>query len=265
MSRSGASEGADSAALQSAIYEGFVRHRRAQPHPHEFSYRMFLLSLDLDELDRVFIGSPFFSVNRRNLAQFRRSDFHGDPAIALKTAVLNTVEAKTGLRPDGAVRLLAHLRYFGHCFNPVAFYYCYSAQGTLEVIVAEITNTPWRERHAYVLPRIKARESAHALSFDFPKAFHVSPFMPMALDYRWRFTEPALSLLVHMELFKEQQLQFDVTLKMQRIPLSVAALHFALLRYPLMTLRVVYFIHYQALKLWLKRTPLFNHPAKRPS
>lgn len=249
-------------ALNSAIYEGWVRHRRLMPRPHAFEYRMFLLSLDLDEIDQLFVGARWWSVGSRNLAQFKRADYFGDPTKDLKTAVLDAVELRTGARPDGAVRLLTHLRYFGHCFNPVSFYYCYARNGELAAILAEITNTPWKERHAYVLACASSVTSANAHSFEFPKAFHVSPFMPMALDYRWRFTPPAQALLVHMELFKQQQLQFDVTLKMQRIPWSVTALNRVLVRYPIMTLRVVFYIHYQALKLWLKRIPVHDHPHK---
>jgi uncharacterized protein len=251
-------------ALNSAIYEGWVRHRRVLPRAHAFEYRMFLLSLDLDEIDRVFEGARWWSVGSANLGQFRRADYFGDPATDLKTAVLDAVEQQTGARPNGAVRLLTHLRYFGHCFNPVSFYYCYSREGDLRAILAEITNTPWKERHAYVLP-CAPFSGNQAQCFDFPKAFHVSPFMPMALDYRWRFTPPSAALLVHMELFKQQQLQFDVTLKMQRIPWSVTALNRVLVRYPIMTLRVVFYIHFQALKLWLKRIPVHDHPRKSAS
>jgi DUF1365 family protein len=142
-----------SAPLASCLYEGWVRHRRHAPHAHAFRYRIYMLYLDLDELDRVFAGRWLWSVNRRNLAQFRRSDYLGDPTIPLAEAVRARVREALGRAPTGPIRLLTHLRYFGHCFNPVSFYYCYAEDGTtLDTIVAEITNTPWKERHSYVLP-----------------------------------------------------------------------------------------------------------------
>ena len=249
--------------LSSAIYEGWVRHRRHAPRPHAFRYRMFMLSLDLDELDRVFQGRWLWSVERANLASFRRADYLGDPGMPLATAVRARVREATGDAPAGPVRLLAHLRYYGHCFNPVAFYYCYEADGaTLHSIVAEVTNTPWRERHAYVLPLASAARHAAARVWSFDKSLHVSPFLPMQRQYRWRFTEPAASLQVHMEVLDGPRSEFDATLVMQRRPLDGAGLAACLARFPLMTLRVVGAIHWQALLIWLRRNPVYDHPSK---
>lgn len=129
----------------SALYIGQVMHRRHHPHPHAFRYPIAQLLLDLDELDTVFAGRWLWSVNRRNLAEFRRSDYFGDPARPLADAVRDHAAGTLGYRPAGPVRLLTHLRFAGHVFNPVSFYYCYQADGsTLDCIVAEITNTPGR-------------------------------------------------------------------------------------------------------------------------
>src|SRR5271170_7516465 len=161
------------ASFASAVYEGTVRHRRYEPRQHEFCYRMAQLYLDLDELDQVFADRWFWSVGRRNLAEFRRSDFLGLATTPLRDAVRDCVVGATGRRPAGPIRLLTHLRYAGHSFNPVSFYYCYAADAvSLEAIVAEITNTPWHERHAYVLAAHLSQPRGAALQWTFDKAFH---------------------------------------------------------------------------------------------
>ena len=251
----------------SAIYQGHVVHRRHVPAEHAFRYPMAQLLLDLDELDQVFAGRWLWSVGRRNLAEFRRSDYLGDASVPLADAVRDRAEALSGHRPLGPVRLLTHLRYGGLVFNPVSFYYCHDADGSLQCIVAEITNTPWQERHAYVLPVAQAQVHGRALHWQFDKQFHVSPFMQMDCQYDWRFTPPGDSLHVHMQVWRQGVLQFDATQHMQRQPLDGRGLARVLLRYPLMTAQVLAAIHWQALRLWLKRSPIHDHPsnARRPS
>jgi DUF1365 family protein len=251
--------------LASAIYVGRVRHRRFAPVAHAFGYRMFMVYLDLSELERVFAGRWLWSVGRRNVAEFRRSDYLGDPALPLETAVRDCVEQHAGVRPDGPIRMLAHLRYFGHCFNPVTFYYCFAPDGVaLRTVVAEITNTPWRERHAYVLPVAEAERHASAFGWRFDKRFHVSPFVPMQRRYQWRFQTPGTALRVHMDVETESGApEFDATLVLQRRPLSAGTLAAALLRYPLMTLQVLVAIHWQAFFIWRKHNPVYDHPATR--
>lgn len=253
-----------SAAPASAVYEGRVRHRRHAPHAHAFDYRMAQLYIDLDELDALFDGYRLWSAGRRNVVEFRRSDYLGPAGLPLGEAVRRRVDAAIGRRPAGPIRLLTHLRTFGHVFNPVSFYYCFHADGIrLDCIVAEITNTPWKERHTYVLPVEDARLRGRALEWRFPKAFHVSPFMPMARDYAWRFTVPGDSLHVHMDVTEAGHGQFDATLSLRRRPLDTAALARVLWRYPLMTVQVVAAIHWHALRLWLKGNPVYDHPRLR--
>jgi len=244
--------------VNSALYFGTLRHRRLAPRPHAFRYPACMAWLDLAELDEVFRGRWLWSARRPALACFRRSDYLGNPSRPLDDEVRERVWRETGARPRGPIRLLTHLRMFGHCFNPVSFYYCYDAHGErVETLLAEITNTPWNERHAYVLPARGGK-----LRFRFGKDFHVSPFMPMAQQYDWRFSAPGERLAVHMENFDAGGKVFDATLALERREISGASLAGALLRFPAMGLQVLGAIHWQALRLWLKGTPVHAHPAK---
>lgn len=261
------SEQPDRRALASAIYEGWVRHRRHMPHAHAFRYRMAMLYLDLAELPHLFERRWMWSSDRRNLAEFRRADYLGPADLPLDEAVRRRVAAYTGARPTGPIRMLAHLRYAGHVFNPVSFYYCYAADGhTLETILAEITNTPWKQRHAYVLPLAEGtHHGTGVIRWAFDKAFHVSPFMPMERRYDWRFSIPNEVLRVHMNVLDGERPDFDATLVLHRRPLTGTHLARVLWRFPLMTLQVVFAIHWQALRLWLKRNPVHDHPDTKES
>jgi len=244
--------------MHSRIYKGWVSHRRMAPTPHQFRYRLFMMYLDLAELPRLFDGVPFWSARRRALAWFKRSDYMGDPAKPLDAEVRDLVEARTGSRPSGPIRLLTHLRYFGYCMNPVSFYYCFDPAGeALTTIVAEITNTPWGERHQYVLP-VTGR--GRLKRFEFDKEFHVSPFLPMDMQYRWCFSAPVSRLLVRMQNFRDGEHSFDATLAMRQEPITARTLLGVLMGFPLMTAKVIGAIHWEALKLWIKRTPFYAHP-----
>jgi hypothetical protein len=249
----------------SALYVGHLRHRRFAPRRNDFRYRIYLTLIDLDELPTVFEKRWLWSSSRPALAWFRRADYLGDPSIPLAEAVRNRVEEETGKRPSGPIRLLTHLRQFGYNFNPVSFYYVFDASGReLETVVAEITNTPWDERHSYVLSVAEAeRVGAKTLRWQFDKGFHVSPFLPMDMRYDWRFTEPAETLEVHMENWREGRCDFDSTMTLRRLPMTSGNLARALWSFPLITLKVSALIYWQALRLWWKRTPFFVHPEKR--
>jgi uncharacterized protein len=237
--------------MQSSIYRGWLRHRRFAPRAHAFRYRLFMVYLDLAELEQAVPRTGLWPL----VVRFERRDHLGKEKESLDTAVRDLVQEQTGTRPSGPIRLLTHLRYFGYCFNPVSFYYCYDAAGErVETIVAEVNNTPWGEQHCYVLDK--------SLRHRTGKAMHVSPFMPMDVEYEWRFTAPGTHLAVHMGLEREARKVFDATLRLERRPMSKAALAGALARFPFMTLQVIFAIHWQALRLWLKRVPVHTHPAK---
>lgn len=245
----------------SFIYEGHVQHRRIFPVHHAFRYSLFLLYLDLDELETVFAGRCFWSTSRTALARFCRADHLGDADIPLSTSVRDLVEAQTGHRPDGPIRLLTHLRYFGYAMNPVSFYYCFDKTGQrVETIVSEVNNTPWGEQHCYVLSRNEDAHKDRTIKTSHPKDFHVSPFMGMNQQYRWMLSEPQESLTVQIRNFEDSNQIHEATLSLKRHPITTWRLARALMRYPFMTGKVAVAIYWQALRLWWKKCPYHPHP-----
>lgn len=250
--------------MDSCIYAGRVEHRRRAPVAHAFRYRLFMMYLDLAELDQVFAGRWLWSARRFALARFRRADHLGDANVPLDEAVRGLVERQSGTRPTGPIRLLTHLAYFGYCFNPVSFYYCFDRKGeAVEAIVAEVNNTPWGERHCYVLTRPSSNDKP-VQRFVLEKRLHVSPFMPMDIEYDWGFSVPGEHLSVRMRCSASGRPVLDATLALNRAPISGLRLARLLIAYPVMTVKVIVAIHWQALKLWLKRCPVYDHPGKRP-
>ena len=246
--------------MKSCIYTGRVSHARLVPIRHLFSYRLYMMYLDLDEIEKVFRNRWFWSSTHRAVARFRRDDHLGDPGVPLDTAVRSLVHEHTGIELKGPIRLLTHLRYFGHCFNPVSFYFCFDREDRYaEVIVAEVNNTPWGQRHCYVL---ESGVTAPDRSFEsrFTKSFHVSPFMPMEMDYKWKFSHPDEQLKIEMRSFQNDQHVFGARLEMERRQITTASLAGVLLRFPFMTLKVIAAIYLQALRLWMKKTPFYTHP-----
>jgi len=244
--------------VHSCLYEGRVRHERTRPVAHAFEFPLFLLYLDLAELPQLFRGRWLWSAERPALAWFRRRDHLGDPELPLADCVRDLVETRTGRRPDGPIRLLTHLRYAGCAMNPVSFFYCFDAGGRFQAIVAEVTSTPWRERHCYVLeaescePRVRARSA---------KELHVSPFMGMDLSYRWDVPEPGPRLSLRIANHEPDGGRFfDAVLSLERCEIGTRSLARVLVRYPLLTLRIVAAIYWQAWRLYRKGAPFHPHP-----
>lgn len=248
--------------MQSCIYEGLVSHTRRQPRRHRFRYRLFMMYVDLDELPTLFARRWLWSVSRPALARFRREAHLGDGDLA--TAVRDRVATATGRRPQGPIRLLTNFRYFGFGFNPVSFYYCFAADGeTLQAIVVEVNNTPWGEQTSYVESCEKRPASAGRWRFDVEKQMHVSPFMPMDVAYTWALTAPGQQLSVFMANAIDGQRVFSANLALRRKAISSRSLAGVLIRYPFQTARIIVAIHWQALRLWLKRVPVHAHPHKQ--
>jgi DUF1365 family protein len=253
--------------VNSCLYEGRVRHRRRGEPSDEFSYPLYMAYLDLDELPELFDGRWLWSARRPALAWFRRADYLGEPALPLAGAVRELVRERVGVQADGPIRLLTHMRCFGHCFNPVSFYYCFAASGPrageVAAVVAEVTNTPWGERHSYVMAVSSASDhgSAAVMSASFAKQLHVSPLMGMQHVYHWRLTEPAEQLAVHIDSHgSDGESVFDATLALHRRELDGRSLARALLRYPLLSMRIMAHIYGHALRLRLRGARYFPHP-----
>lgn len=250
------------AARSSCLYEGIVTHRRSRPFVHEFRYRVFMAFLDLSEIERVFSGRWFWSSARPALARYRRADHFGDPAAPLDRCVRDLVEERTGRRPSGRVRLLTHLRYYGYVINPISLYYCFDeSDSTVEAIVAEVTNTPWGERHCYVLAGPPGAVDGQLWT---AKELHVSPFMPMDMRYHWRVMSPGDRLSVQIENHDAEGCLFTAGMRLERRELSGWQLSRVLLRFPVMTLQVAAGIYWQAARLWWKGGAFHPHPRHHP-
>jgi DUF1365 family protein len=241
---------------RSALYEGTVVHQRPGPHASGFVRQVAMPFIDLDELDGLADLAPLWRAEGRAPVTFRRGDFLGDPDTSLKGTVLDLVEARAGFRPNGPVRLLAHHRTWGWCFNPIALYYCYGPGEALEAVVADVTNTPWGESHAYVLDvRGGLRDVKHEA-----KRMHVSPFLPMDLSYEFRLTAPGKRCGLSITVTRDGSVVFRAGLSLRRRPLTRRTVAWLLARHPLMTHRVSAGIYSHAARLWLQRTRYFAHP-----
>lgn len=247
--------------LKSAVYTGWVRHRRFMPRSHAFRYRVFMMYLDLDEMETVFSLSPLWSLQKPAPARFRREDYFGDPSVPLANAVKDEIKEKLNIEITGAVRVLTNLRYFGFIINPLTVYYCFDHNDQLQAMLLEVTNTPWNERHAYAL---QCDPTSRLQRKTFGKAHHVSPFMPMNMRYQWNSNLPTSLLTIHMINQRiedgNQCDMFDATMILKRKAISPGLLNSIPLRHPFMTLKVFLAIYWQALKLFVKKIPFYHHP-----
>ena len=252
--------------MHSGIYSGQVRHVRRGPVLHRFRYRIFMMYLDLDELPDVFRNRWLWSASRPALARFNRDNYLGDPDKPLADCVRDLVQERTGARPSGPVRMLTHLSYFGYCFNPITLNYCFDDSGNyIESVVADVSNTPWGERCCYVLSDQNSQLTTAPRRYRCTKNLHVSPFMHMDIDYDWLIDHPGRDIVVRINSNASGTLIFNATLTLAREEISGVSLAKTLITYPLMTVKVILGIHWQAFKLWLKRYPVFTHPGGRPA
>ncbi len=243
--------------MNSAIYSGTLMHARYLPGNHSFSYKIKMILLDLDRLDSFFAKSRLWVKERFGFVSFKRQDYLPDKHISVKEAVIKTVASETGITPDGPVFMLTNLRYWGFQFNPASFYYCFDKNGeALTHILIEVHNTPWGERHRYVL----SLESPDQKVFQFNKEFHVSPFNPMDMRYTCTFSIPDEHISVQMENYKDGNLHFKAVLNLTQIePSPKIMAQFARNAWKL-PIKIISAIYWQAAKLFFKRTPFYNHP-----
>lgn len=255
--------------LHSGIYEGVVMHQRWRPREHRLRYRVYMMYTDLNELQEIADQHALWSIGRRNVAAFHRADYYGDPKIPLQTAILDLVQARTGLRPAGPVRMLTQWRTFGVGFSPVTFYYVFNHADDVEpiAIIPEVSNTPWQDRYQYVLttqPLSGGIASSQLINkqwvFETDKKFHVSPFFPMDHHYKWAFGVPQQTLSLRLENYDDQGQIFLATLALKRHPVNRENLGRVLRQYPLMTWTVVWGIYWHAFQLWRKKIPIYPRP-----
>jgi uncharacterized protein len=247
--------------MHSCLYEGYVQHRRLSRAEHVFRYGLYLAYLDLDELPALLTGRYGLGRSGLSPASFRRSDHLGDPQVPLVDAVRDLVDERTGWRPAGPIRLLTLLRNWGYYFSPLNLYYCFDPTGQkVEAVVAEVTNTPWHERHWYVLHSGNRIGEPSQLRFRHAKGFHVSPFLDMDMLYEWRLHQPESQLSVAIINSRNTERLFDVSLVLKRRELSRWSMLRLLVRHPWMTGRVLQAIYWQAFRLWWKKCPFYAHP-----
>jgi DUF1365 family protein len=239
--------------VRSGIYAGSIVHARPRDPEHRFTYDHRVLLIDLDELTQLDDSSRLLSVEHANLMSFRRADYFGDSRRPLAECIRDEVEAQLAFRPDGPISQLAHTRTLGWLFNPIALYYCYERTGrTVVAVVAVVTNTPWKESHAYVMPGTGTHRVA--------KALHVSPFFAMQQDYEISVTEPGDGLSVRITTTQSGEAVFFVELRLRRAELTRRALRRLLVAHPLATIAVSVRIHLQAARLWWAGATFHRHP-----
>lgn len=241
------------------VWSGSVWHHRLRPTDHQFSYRLWWADLDVDDIEATLSKLMVLSDQRWRPLRFDRADYYGDASTPLGTSLRDLVESRTGTRPTGSIRLLANLRTLGWCFNPISLYLCHDDHGDLAWIVADVTNTPWKERHQYVMAADRSGVHGHLVD----KALHVSPFMPMDQQYRFDIDVDPSTLRVRIDTIDHGDTPFQAGVELRCEPMTNRTLLAALVRHPMLTMRISLAIRTQALRLWRKRVPLHRHPDRR--
>ncbi len=236
----------------SALYEGAVTHARFAPVAHAFRYRVFALLLDLDELPALAKRSWLFAHNRAGLLSFRDRD-HGDGGDP--RAWIAGKLAAAGIEAGGPLRVLCYPRLFGYVFNPLSVWFCHAKDGTLAATVYEVHNT-FGERHAYVL---RADGNAPSVRQECAKGFYVSPFLSLDCAYAFHVRPPGDTVSIAIRESEAGRPVLNAAFTGVRVPFCNRTLASAFLRHPLMTLKIVGAIHFEALRLWLKRVPHHVH------
>lgn len=251
--------------LNSAVYQGELYHRRFQFKAHHFKYKVFMLYLDLDELDEVFSKSILWSCTRPAVAWMKKEDYFYQPELgSIKNTVSHYIETKTGKPFSGRICLLTNIRYFAYVINPFSCYYCFDENNVLQYVLAEVTNTPWKERHHYLLP---ISEGSQDIDCRFDKAMHVSPFLANDMEYRIKANVPQTQMFnplnICLKNYHHGELAFQANLDLKRREISSTSLNLILIQFPLMTVKVLAAIHWQACKLFLKKVPIIKYVRKQ--
>lgn len=244
--------------MNSAFYVGRLAHARMTPKQHRFSYRVFMPFVDVDSISDITRRATGWGSRGLAPARFVRSDFLGDERLSVAEAVKQRIFEETEQHFEGQIFLLANWRYFGLQNNPIACYFCKGKTSQrVEFIIAEVTNTPWGERHSYVLP---VNQEEALFQTEFKKELHVSPFHGMQQRYRWSSTVPDESLAIKLTNLEGGERVFHASLTLTRLPVTRLTGLSLLARFPFETAKVTVGIYWQALVLFLRRVPLFAHP-----
>lgn len=248
----------------SGLYVGRVMHRRLEPRRHGLAYSVFSVLFDLDELAALDARLRWFSVGRFNLFSFHPQD-HGDGGAVDAAGLRAQVDSRlreAGLPAGGAIRLLAMPRLLGYAFNPLSVWFCHAPDdGCLQAIVYEVNNT-FGERHSYLIEVDGAQRDAKRVEQRCDKRMFVSPFLGMDLHYRFRIEPPREQLSIGVSVHEpDGRAVLNARLDARRRPLTDGALLRVFFTHPLLTLKVVGGIHWEALRLWLKGVPLQRRPA----